>query len=422
MIFDDQMCKNQVMKYRKRFLEEKLRSASDHFKAIMILGARQVGKSTLLKHFHPNAEAFVFDSILDPLGVRTDPDFFLTLHPPPLILDEVQFVPALLSAVKRKVDLSDEPGRYFLTGSQNFTMLKSISETLTGRIVLFHLEGLSLHERQSMETKTWLCRYLEDPYSFLQSNPTNIAGLPPLHEVIWRGSLPAALILDPNLIGPFFTSYIQTYVERDLRLIDNVENLELFGRFLALLAALTASEIKYNQLGREVGISHQTAKRWTSALLALYQWRQLSPYFANSIKRISETPKGHFTDTGVCCHLLRILSPQALALHPLLGTLFETWVVNHIHQLFSSCNMTPYVHHWRIHSGAEIDLILEANGCFYPIEIKCSQNLSRNDLYSFKAFREAHPKAKVMPNLIIHAGEKNYLLDHDTLALSWKAL
>lgn len=418
------MCaKIKVMEYKKRFLERQIQSAAKNFKAIMILGARQVGKSTLLRHFLPDAECFIFDSILDPLGVREDPDLFLTLHPPPLILDEIQFAPALLSAVKRKVDLSEETGRYFLTGSQNFTLLKNISETLTGRAVLFRLEGMSLHEQQNQaESKPWICRYLEDPHALIRSKIDVLPATPPLHEVIWRGSLPAAIPLDPSLMAPFFTSYIQTYVERDLRLIDHVENLELFGRFLSLLSALTANEIKYNQLGREVGISHQTAKRWTASLSALYQWRQVNPYFANTIKRISESPKGYFTDSGLVCHLLRILSPQALAIHPLLGAIFETWVVNQIHQLFPSCNHAPHVHHWRTHSGAEVDLILEANGCFFPIEIKCSQNLSRADLYGFKAFREAYPKAKVMPNLVIHAGNENYLLDSDTLALSWKAI
>ncbi|MBI3900950.1 MAG: DUF4143 domain-containing protein, partial [Chlamydiia bacterium] len=225
-----------------------------------------------------------------------------------------------------------------------------------------------------------------------------------------------------ELMASFFSSYIQTYVERDLRLIDHVENLELFGRFLSLLAAQTAQEIKYNELGREVGVTHQTAKRWCSALHSLYQWKQIIPYHANTIKRVSEAPKGYLTDTGIACHLLRIFSPQALAVHPSLGRLFETWVINHIHQLFSSCPSAPQPYHWRVHSGAEVDLILEWNGCFYPIEIKCSQNLSRADLYGFKAFRESYPKLKVMPNLIIHAGDNNYLMDPETLALSWKAL
>jgi hypothetical protein len=411
------------MAYKKRFLEGKVRLAAKQFKAIMILGGRQVGKSTLLGHLFPQAESFVFDSILDPLSVRSDPDLFLSLHPPPLILDEVQFVPALLSAIKRRADQSEKTGLYFLTGSQNFTLLSNISETMTGRTLLLQLEGMSLHERQGVtDHPSWLRRYLEDPHTFLRTPQTNIAGLPPLHEVLWRGSLPAALSLDQELMAPFFTSYIQTYVERDLRLIGPVENLEQFGRFLGLLAALSSNEIKFNELGREVGVSHQTAKRWVAALSALYQWRQVSAYFANPVKRVSELPKGYFTDTGIACSLLRITSPQALALHPLLGKIFEAWVVNHIHQLFASCPAPPHVHHWRIHSGAEVDLILEIDGGFYPIEIKCSQNLSRADLYGFKAFREAHPKIRIMPNLIIHAGDANYLIDNETLALSWKAL
>lgn len=411
------------MEYKARHLEKTVLSAAKHFKVILILGARQVGKSTLLRHLLPDAEMFFFDAILDPYKVKSDPDLFLDLHPSPLILDEVQFAPALLSAVKRRVDLSSEKGRYFLTGSQNLNVLKTISETMTGRAVLLHMEGMSLLERTgSAHEESWLARYLNDPVRFIEKKPQTLASLPPLTEVIWRGSLPQAWELPPTELARFFGSYIQTYVERDLRLVEKIEDLQQFGHFLSLLGALSGKEINYSQLGREINVTPQTAKRWLFALFASYQWREILPLHRNTIKRISEKRKGVVTDSGIACYLLRINAPEDLALHPSLGALFETWVINHIYQLFSTCPMPPSVYHWRTHGGAEIDLILEMNGIYFPIEIKCSRNLSSQDLRGFKAFRESMPEKRVAPGIIIHAGEENYLLDRETMALSWKAL
>jgi predicted AAA+ superfamily ATPase len=419
---DDAIIQNQGMEYRSRFLEKRVVYASEALKVILILGARQVGKSTLLRYLLPKAEVFVFDSILDPYQAKSDPDLFLDLHPIPLLLDEVQFAPALLSAIKRRVDLSTQPGQYFLTGSQNLMMLKSISETMTGRVALLHLEGMSLLERLGLgNEESWLFHYIHDPEKFMKTRLNILDGLPSLTEVIWRGAFPQSIELPISQLPVFFNSYIQTYVERDIRLVEKMEDLGRFGEFISLLGALSAQEINYSQLGRELGLTPQTAKRWLFALTASYQWREILPLHRNAIKRISEKRKGFLTDSGIACYLLRIRSPEDLALHPALGALFETWVVNHIHQLFSSFSLTPAVYHWRTHSGAEIDLVLELNGIYFPIEIKCSRNLSNYDLRSFKAFRASLPKSKIAPGLIIYAGDENYPLDHNTLALSWKA-
>ncbi len=411
------------MNYKKRLLEKVVLGAADCFKVILILGARQVGKSTLLRHLLPGVEMFFFDAILDPFKVKSDPDLFLDLHPSPLILDEVQFAPALLSAIKRRVDLSPSKARYFLTGSQNLNVLKSVSETMTGRVVLLHMEGMSLLERADLANeKSWLARYIENAESFVQERP-KILDLPySLSEVLWRGSLPQSWELPLSEIPRFINSYIQTYVERDLRLVEKVEDLQQFGDFLSLLGALSGREINYSQLGREVHVTAQTAKRWLFALTASYQWREIFPLYRNTIKKISEKRKGILTDSAIACHLLRIQSPTDLGMHPSLGAIFETWVINHIYQLFSAFPSPPAVYHWRTHSGAEIDLILELNGVYFPIEIKCSRNLSSYDLRSFKAFRESVKGKKIAPGLIIHAGEENYLLDPSTMTLSWKAL
>ena len=411
------------MIYKRRHLEKIIHSVATHFKVILILGARQVGKSTLLRHLLPDCEIFFFDALLDPYKAKSDPDLFLDLHPAPLILDEVQFAPALLSAVKRRVDLSPKKGRYFLTGSQNLNVLKTVSETMTGRAVLLQMEGMTLMEQAGLvEEESFLARYLRDPVTFFQKRPEVIKTLPPLTEVIFRGSLPQALELPLAELPRFFSSYAQTYVERDLRLVEKIEDLQQFGDFLSLLGALSGQEINYSQIGREIGVAPQTAKRWLFALSASYQWREILPLHRNSIKKISEKRKGVLTDSGMACYLLRIQSPEDLALHPSLGALFETWVVNHLYQLFATCPMSPNVYHWRTHGGAEIDLILELNGIYFPIEIKCSRNLSHYDLRSFKSFRESLKGKKVAPQLILHAGDENYLLDSETMALSWKAL
>ncbi len=409
------------MEYKRRHIEKRILSASQHFKTILILGARQVGKSTLLRNLLPNLEMFVFDSILDPYKVKTDPDLFLDLHPSPLILDEVQFVPALLSAIKRRVDLSKDFGLYYLTGSQNLNILKKVAETMTGRIALFHMEGMSLLERSGFGyEESWLSKYLNDPEEFIKKPHKIIENIPPVNEVIWTGSLPQTFSLPKSEIPLYFNSYIQTYVERDLRLVEKIEDLNRFGDFLALLGALSGQEINLSHLGREIDVTPQTAKRWLFALSASYQWKEINPLYKNSIKKLSEKRKGFLTDSGIACHLLRIKSPEDLAVHPSLGALFETWVVNHLYQLFSPLLLSPAVYHWRTHGGSEIDLVLELNGIYYPIEIKCSRNLSSYDLRSFKTFRENFPGKKIAPGLIIHAGDENYLLDKNTMAISWK--
>lgn len=423
MILNDAIIQNEgTMDYKVRHIQKKIAEASMYFKVIVILGARQVGKSTLLRNLHPNAEMFYFDSILDPYQVKTDPDLFLDLHKAPLILDEVQFVPALISAIKRRVDLREEKGLYFLTGSQNLNILKTISETMTGRAAIFSLEGMSLLERLGLgEKESWLSQYLSNPEKFI-STKHGVLEVPPLHEVLWRGSLPQALELPRSALPIFYNSYIQTYVERDLRLVEKIEDLNLFGKFLSLLGALTGQEINYSEIGREIGVNPQTAKRWLFALGVSYQYREILPLYRNSIKKIVEKRKGYLTDTGIASYLLRISTPEDLALHPALGAIFETWIVNHLYQLFVSCSMEPSVYHWRTHSGAEIDIILEMNNTFFPIEIKCSRNISPYDLRSFKTFRESYPEKKIAPGLIIYAGDESYLLDKQTMALSWKTI
>lgn len=411
------------MNFLPRHLELKLLSAAKHFKVILLLGARQTGKTTLLKHLLPHAKTVVFDPIQDLYDARKDPDQFLTLFPAPLVLDEVQFAPELLSSLKRKVDESEKMGQYYLTGSQNFAVLKSVAESMAGRVAIFHLNPFTPLEIAGMgDQKGWLNDYLSYPYEFIHSNRPTIPRLPPLNEFLFRGTYPRAIQLPLSELERFFLSYIQTYVERDIRLVENIENLSLFGDFLRLSAVLTAQEVNASQLGRELGLSSQTARKWLNLLLYTYQWTEVEPYHGNAIKRLSDKRKGYFKDTGLASHLMRIHSPEAVVTSMKMGPLFETWVVNYIQQQLDLIGLAN-CYHWRSHGGAEVDLILERDGVLFPIEVKAKSKPKHSDTSSIQAFRETYSsKSKIMPALIIHAGDETYPLDKETLALSWKVL
>lgn len=410
------------MHFLPRHLGAKILSAREYFKVILLLGARQTGKSTLLKHILPEAKTVVFDPVQDLYDARKDPDQFLDLFPGPVILDEVQFAPELLAALKRRVDRSEKMGQYFLTGSQNFSVLSSVSESMAGRVALFHLNPFTPLEMVGLgEQNGWLDGYLKDPHEFVRSSHATIPRLGPLHEFLFRGTYPRATALPLSQLEPFFLSYVQTYVERDVRLIENIDNLTLFGTFMRLAATMTAQEINQSHLGRELNLAPQTARKWLNLLLYSFQWIEVEPYHANTTKRLTDKRKGYFKDSGLACHLMRIHSPEALVTSLKMGPLFESWVVNYIQEQFA---FTPVAncYHFRSHGGAELDLILERDGALYPIEIKCKSRPTKSDTSSIQSFRQTFPAAEIMPGLVIHAGEETYPLDSDTLALSWKAM
>lgn len=407
--------------YHKRLIERKFREYAAHFKVVLILGARQVGKSTLLDHVFPDLKKIVFDPVQDLFGARQDPELFLNTFPTPLILDEIQYAPELLPAIKRRVDLSEKKGQYFLTGSQNLNLLKSVAESMAGRVGILHLDGMTLSElKETVTEPSWLDTYLSQPEKFL----LNLPAKDNLPLRLWRGSLPGTLELPDNLIPSYYQSYIQTYVERDVRLLENIRELAEFDRFLSLLGALSGQEVNTSQLGREIGIAPATARRWLDLLSNTYQWLELFPYSGNTIKRLSGKRKGYLRDTGMACYLQRISSFEALLANPLMGPLFEAYVVNAVHRQFVTLSVAPIAYHWRTAAGAEVDLVLERNGNLYPIEIKSKTNLMKHDISGIKAFRNTYSnsKSKVMTALVIYGGNDCYWLDEDVLAFPWTCL
>lgn len=410
------------MDYRRRHLEKRLQDLSTFFKVILILGARQVGKTTLLKHLLPDTRLIVFDPVQDLYGARRDPDLFLDNFGSPIILDEVQYVPELLPAIKRWVDKKETPAQYYLTGSQNLHVLKSVSESMAGRVGILHLEGMTPSEILGQESRScWLPNYLEHPKSLKDLCQQTLSFPKGLFHFLWKGTMPGLLDAPDNIVTSYFQAYIQTYVERDVRMLENIRELSEFDRFLGLSAALTAQELNMSQLGREIGISPQTARRWLDLLANSYQWLELFPYHGNTIKRLTGKRKGYWRDTGVTCYLQRISSPESLAKSPLLGAIFESWAVNFIHRQFDLITTPPRAYHWRTQAGAEVDLVLERNGSLYPIEIKCKSHISKSDLAGLRAFRATYPNQKIELALMIYAGDLCYYVDEHTLAIPWNA-
>jgi predicted AAA+ superfamily ATPase len=409
------------VKYKKRIYEEKIFKISKLFKVIFLVGARQVGKSSLLQHLFPKIKNFVFDAVQDLYGARKNPDLFLEDFKAPLILDEVQFVPELLSSIKRTVDQVDQAGQYFLTGSQQISVLKTVSESMAGRVALIPIPGMTPQEMYSQfdSEKNWFLNYLKDPNNFYKNNLTRIENLPPRLEVIWRGGMPGIIDFDNESLGIYFSSYVQTYVERDVRLLENIQDLSEFGTFIALVAALTAQEINFAQLGREIGITPKTAQRWLQLLMHSYQWTELRAFSNNSIKRLAEKPKGIMTDTGLACYLQRISSPEALAVSPLQGAMFESYCFNMLKAFCGALNTMPNFYHWRTLAGAEVDIIVEIDGKLYPIEVKSTSNVTKADIKGLEAFFNTYPNLNVQNGIVIYAGKEVYRVKENIIAVPW---
>jgi uncharacterized protein len=407
--------------YRKRYLSERLERLAATFPVVVVVGARQVGKSTLLAHlFGDRATTVVFDPSVDVGNARSDPELFLDNHPPPLVLDEVQYAPELLGALKRRVDAHRVPGQYLLTGSQQWNVLKGVAESLAGRAVFLELEGFCLGEMASGNTSAaWLGQWLTDPEGYVASVPKRLSLPMTSFEMVWRGCLPEATALPLDVLPDFHAAYLRTYLERDVRLLSDVSDWHSFSRFVRLVAAMTAQEINHSQLGREIGITPQSARRWLELLVATFQWYEVPSYSGNPTKRVSQKPKGYFADTGLACAAQAISSPMALGGHPLWGALFESYVAAEVRKQMRLLSPPPRLYHYRSTGGAEVDLLLERDGRFFPIEIKGKSHTSRGDTRGIRAFREANPSLQIAPGLVVALTQRMERISEQDYVMPW---
>ena len=364
--------------YIHRTIEKRLEAAVGQFPVCLLTGPRQAGKSTLLQHCF---KKFHYISLDDPLMrelSNRDPELFLSSYPSPLIIDEIQYAPMLLSYIKIKVDSRRrECGQYILTGSQTFQLMKGVSETLAGRIAIFQLYPLTWEEISHIP------HHQKSAFDDIQCANQIISGFYP--------EFFATPQMDKNL---WLSSYLATYIERDLRNIKAITDLTRFQTFIGLLATRAGQLLKMSELAKEVGVSQPTIKDWISLLEATYIIYILKPYHNNLSKRLVKTPKLYFVDTGILCYLLGIDSSERLFKAAERGHIFENMVVMEYVKRLSASSERSECFFYRTASGTEVDLIIERNRIIEAYEIKFAKMISKEGARSLQIFREEH-KTKI---------------------------
>ncbi len=368
---------------KDRTLKEALVRASQAFKVILLTGMRQVGKTTLLRSLASSERGYVTLDDGDELRLaREDPKLFFQLHRPPLIIDEVQYAPELFPHIKMLVDASDARGQVWLTGSQQFQMMRNVTESLAGRVAIFDLMGLSLDERRGLGSTQ---RPFVPAPEFRTDKPA--AGVDEVFEWIWRGAFPDSALDAPEHWEAFYRSYLRTYVERDLRQLAQIGDEAAFLNFLKIVAARTGQELNLSEIARDAEIAHATAKRWLSVLVASGVVFLLPPYFSNLSKRLVKSPKIYFSDTGLCAYLTAWTTPRTLAAGAMSGAFFETFVVTEIFKSHLHNGRVPSLYFLRDSNRVEIDLLLERDGVLHPIEIKKTAAPTKAMTKNFERFR-----------------------------------
>lgn len=365
--------------YLERAMKAKVEELNLFFPCILVTGARQVGKSTMLQRIMPEGMRYVtLDDYMAAEYARKDPIGFLNEWGYPLCIDEIQYAPELLRAMKLRIDeQGQEPGMYWLTGSQRFVMMKGVSESLAGRIGIVDLHSLS--QRETGQAPLNLAAF--DPeHPAEQVQQENLCSLRDLFVRIHRGGYPR-LIQQPGLsVAAYFSAYTQTYVERDVQALTQVSNLASFIKLMRSAAMRTGQQLVYSDLARDADISPKTAAAWISILQTSGIVELLEPYHVNTTKRLSKTPKLYFMDTGLCCWLAGWDNAEQLMNSGYAGAILETWVYGQLVRSFANAGERPQLTYYRDRNGAEVDFLLEKNGCLYPMEVKRSSTPSINDL------------------------------------------
>ena len=370
------------MKYIKRLAENVINKQEKMFKTILVTGARQVGKTTMLKNIKSDINYITLDDMLLSESAIEDPELFLKSNKPPIIIDEIQYAPNLLRYIKMVVDNNEEKAMYYLTGSQQFNLMKDISESLAGRIGILNLLGLSLREIKGInfnEEFTPTNEYIEKREKFIKD-----ISYEEIWEIIHKGAMPA-LYQENNDVEMFYAMYVSTYIERDVRSLTQVGDTLSFFKFMTALASRIGQLLNLNSIANEIGISIPTAQRWLSILVASNIVYVLEPYYNNIMKRAIKTPKVFFLDTGLAAYLTKWKDKEVLEAGTMAGNFFENFViVEIIKSFYNSGELRPPVYFYRDKEKREIDLIIDQNGKLYPIEIKKTAKPSKKMIENFK--------------------------------------
>lgn len=374
--------------YIQRAIESAVVAIAKSFPVLLLTGPRQAGKTTLLRHIAEAGRGYV--TLDDPLQRRLaieEPELFLERFEAPVIIDEIQYAPGLLTYIKMRVDRDGTKGAYWLTGSQMFHLMRNASESLAGRVGIVHLFGLSQAEIAGRTSVPFL------PTKAILSETRKVAdrgGFADAFAAIHRGSLPALFTDEsPPAVEQYYSSYVQTYLQRDIKDLSQVGDELAFVRFLTAVAARTGQVLQYADLARDVGISQPTAKKWLSLLVTSGIAALVEPWYSNTLTRLIKSPKLYFLDTGLAAYLTRWTTAEALEAGAMSGAFFETFVVSEIMKSWHNAGKTPPVFYYRDKDRNEIDLILDVDGSLHPVEIKKSANPGKDAIAAFRKLADA---------------------------------
>lgn len=377
------------MPYIKRELERKFMEMNSFFKAVLVTGARQVGKTTMLKHLAERTERTYVT--LDDITVRelaqSDPALFFQTFKPPILIDEVQHAPQLFERIKLLCDQTEDTGLFWLTGSQHFGMMKHVRESLAGRIGILELYSLSQREKKGI--------LIDEPLDFsfhglqLRQDKIPKTDVTQIFEHIWRGGMPQVMSANEEIRQEYFNSYVDTYLMRDIVEVGGVTDSSKFMKLLKACAALSAEQVNYRTLADAADISEPTAKDWVRLLEGLGIIYLLQPYSNNGLKRLVKTPKLYFCDTGLCSFLSMWLTRDTLMNGAASGHFFENYVVIELLKNYAYAKSKANLYYYRDSNAKEIDVFVELNGFVHPLEIKKSASPNRKEVNKYSLLDKA---------------------------------
>ena len=357
--------------YLPRTVEKEIPQLCKNFKVLLVTGMRQVGKSTLLQHLSEADRNYVSLDNFDDLDLaEQSPGAFFLQHHLPLFIDEIQRVPKLFRQVKYEVDQRGENGLIWLSGSQRFSLMQGVGDSLAGRIFEIHLMPMSIYERQGKGA-------LQQPYFPSTTLPghLNECSTEKLWKIIWQGAWPALIDKSTKEREQYFEAFISTFLERDIKTLGNVDKLREFRKFILALALRTGQELRLNKLAEMTGVTELTIRRWLSVAETCGLIYLLPPFFSNTSKTLTKSPKIYFTDTGLAAYLCKFSTPEEMQRDTNAGAFFETFVITEILKSWRHNGQEPDLYYFRdAKKQTEIDLIIHRNGLYYPVEIKMSSH------------------------------------------------
>ncbi len=405
-----------MSRYIQRSIEPVLKKAVAQFPAVVLTGPRQAGKTTLLKHLFGKTHRYLS---LEPPDIRaaaaSDPRGFMELYKPPILFDEIQYAPELFFYIKEKIDENrDTYGQYILTGSQNILLLQQVTETLAGRAAILRLLPLSYPEIAEHPFKQF-------PWESEKREQYSSLSIEEFWKFMLRGSYPE-LAEHPEK-DPFLWqgSYIQTYLERDIRNLRHVGDLTQFQIFLRAVASRSGQLFQISDVAKDIGVAVNTVKAWLGVLEATYQIIIVRPYFANISKRLVKTPKVYFTDVGTLCYLTGLRDIEPLFSGPMAGPVVETFIFSEIYKRITHLGIEPQIYFWRTAAGSEVDLLIENQGQLIPIEVKATATPKPSMAEGIISFHKDIMRKK-MNGYVIHLGDEELPLGEGVNALPFSHL